>query len=406
MSWSPPRPCTGGARPATGCRSCPSTAHGRFQVATPSAFVDDGRRAGLRGHAPASAGWCAPPPPIRSSPTRAGGRWPSWPSAPASPWPPACPTSATSRCPAARCCCWPTTSATAGCGAREEQRRDEAVQRCRSMDLDGLALLRRHGLFHADDRTVALPAGRHPPAPRAAAALPRAAAGGQPPGPARAASAGSRSWPAPSALVRSVQHLLLRFGVVTSLHAVRDQHRGAERTVHALVVEPASAHAVDVDAAARLGVPVRALVAAGRAPGRGRAPAATPPAEPPREAGRPDVCWDEIVAITTEGDEQVYDLTVPGLANFVAADVVVHNTAFALGIATHVAVEAAPAGAVLLAGDGPRRADAAHPVGRGPGRLAEDAHRAACPSRTGRRSAGPSAGSRRRCSSTTTRTSR
>jgi replicative DNA helicase len=53
------------------------------------------------------------------------------------------------------------------------------------------------------------------------------------------------------------------------------------------------------------------------------------------------VCWDEIVAITPRGEEQVYDLTVPGLANFVAADVVVHNTSFALGIATHVAVEAA-----------------------------------------------------------------
>ena len=141
--------------------------------------------------------------------------------------------------------------------------------------------------------------------------------------------------------MRAVQHLLLRFGVVTSLHAVRDQHRGAERTVHALVVEPASAHAVDVDAAARLGVPVRALAAAGRSPARaGRWRRATPPAEPPRSAGRPDVCWDEIVAITAAGDEQVYDLTVPGLANFVAADVVVHNTAFALGMATHVAVEA------------------------------------------------------------------
>ena len=56
--------------------------------------------------------------------------------------------------------------------------------------------------------------------------------------------------------------------------------------------------------------------------------------------GRPDVCWDEIVSITPKGDQQVYDLTVPGLANFVAADVVVHNTSFALNVAAHVAVEA------------------------------------------------------------------
>ena len=84
--------------------------------------------------------------------------------------------------------------------------------------------------------------------------------------------------------------------------------------MYALVVESATAHAVDVDAAARLGVPVRALVAAGAvrrsggAPARRRRPSRRP------SSGRPDVCWDEIVVITPTGDEQVYDLTVPGLA--------------------------------------------------------------------------------------------
>jgi len=245
-----------------------------------------------------------------------------------------------------------------GLRGSEDQRRDAAVLRCREMDVDGLALLRRHGLFHADHRTVAMP--------KAIARLPRdqllrflerlleanrqARMGRQP----RVSFVG-RSEP----LVRTVQHLLLRFGVVTSLHAVREQHRGAERTVYALVVEPVSAHAADVDAAARLGVPVRALAAAGRAPSPAGVPAApAPPGRPgppdglrpivagppspaaPRRPSRPDVCWDEIVAITPKGEQQVYDLTVPGLANFLAADVVVHNTSFALGIAVHVAVEA------------------------------------------------------------------
>jgi len=50
------------------------------------------------------------------------------------------------------------------------------------------------------------------------------------------------------------------------------------------------------------------------------------------------IWWDEVVAIEPAGMEQVYDLTVPGEHNFVAADVFVHNTAFGLGIATHVAV--------------------------------------------------------------------
>ena len=53
-----------------------------------------------------------------------------------------------------------------------------------------------------------------------------------------------------------------------------------------------------------------------------------------------DVYWDEIVAIVADGSEQVYDLTVAGTHNFVADDMIVHNTSFALGIAAHAAVEA------------------------------------------------------------------
>jgi replicative DNA helicase len=140
-------------------------------------------------------------------------------------------------------------------------------------------------------------------------------------------------------LARGIQHLLLRFGVVTSRHAVSETHRGALRRLHALVLEPVAVRAVDVDAAARLGVPARAMAAVGRPVPRHAV--VEPSSDPPDEPGRPDVCWDEVVSISRAGTQQVYDLTVPGLANFVAADVVVHNTAFALGIATHVAVEVA-----------------------------------------------------------------
>ena len=51
-----------------------------------------------------------------------------------------------------------------------------------------------------------------------------------------------------------------------------------------------------------------------------------------------DVWWDRIVSIEPDGYDQVYDLTVPGDHNFVAADMFVHNTAFSLGIAAHAAV--------------------------------------------------------------------
>ena len=39
-----------------------------------------------------------------------------------------------------------------------------------------------------------------------------------------------------------------------------------------------------------------------------------------------DVYWDEIVSIEPDGEEEVYDLTVEGLHNFVAEDIVVHNS--------------------------------------------------------------------------------
>ncbi|HMO56123.1 MAG TPA: replicative DNA helicase [Roseiflexaceae bacterium] len=39
-----------------------------------------------------------------------------------------------------------------------------------------------------------------------------------------------------------------------------------------------------------------------------------------------DVYWDEIVSIEPDGEEEVYDVTVEGLHNFVANDIVVHNS--------------------------------------------------------------------------------
>jgi replicative DNA helicase len=39
-----------------------------------------------------------------------------------------------------------------------------------------------------------------------------------------------------------------------------------------------------------------------------------------------DVYWDEVVTIEADGEEEVYDLTVEGLHNFVAGDIVVHNS--------------------------------------------------------------------------------
>jgi len=52
-----------------------------------------------------------------------------------------------------------------------------------------------------------------------------------------------------------------------------------------------------------------------------------------------DLYWDEIETIRYVGDKQVYDLTIPETHNFVANDICVHNTAFAMNIAENVLLE-------------------------------------------------------------------
>jgi replicative DNA helicase len=44
------------------------------------------------------------------------------------------------------------------------------------------------------------------------------------------------------------------------------------------------------------------------------------------DLGESDVLWDEIVAVVPRGEAPVFDATVPGTHNFVANDIVVHNS--------------------------------------------------------------------------------
>ncbi len=48
--------------------------------------------------------------------------------------------------------------------------------------------------------------------------------------------------------------------------------------------------------------------------------------EPLAKLAASDVYWDEIAAIEPDGEEEVYDLTVDGLHNFVANNIIVHNS--------------------------------------------------------------------------------
>ena len=191
-------------------------------------------------------------------------------------------------------------------------------------------------------------------------------------------------------LARQVQHLLLRFGIVAALRERRIRHRGTLRTAYQLdVTDPPSirgfvddvgmlgheealarvAAALDltreqtgrdvvppgvwrlIDAArgdvswrtvaTRMGLEEAVGLQVGRRPlSRGRllriADALGDRAL--RDLATSDVWWDEIVAIRPVGSRQVYDLTVPDTHNFVANDVCVHNTAFALNLAENAAL--------------------------------------------------------------------
>ena len=163
--------------------------------------------------------------------------------------------------------------------------------------------------------------------------------------PAGAAGRGRVVFASPSPrLVRDLQHLLLRFGINAAVRAPVVAANDAAWVSHELEISGADDLLRLVEQIGVLGqqAALEELVAharAGREPvlvGRGASGVRT---ATPGTPGT-DVRWDEVVAIEPDGEDQVYDLTIPELHNFVAADVFVHNTSFALGMVAHAALEA------------------------------------------------------------------
>jgi replicative DNA helicase len=169
-------------------------------------------------------------------------------------------------------------------------------------------------------------------------------------------------------LAQSVQHLLLRFGVNAAL-AFDTEHTRLSITEAADVRRfeheiGMLGHEADLKALLQsLRSEPKVLVAAGAEPvtiggsgvfaptlwqdplaslssgGMSSAGVTAGDTSLPTDA---DIRWDEIVSIDYDGDEQVYDLTVPYHHNFVAGDVIVHNTAFALNMAANAAMAGTP----------------------------------------------------------------
>jgi replicative DNA helicase len=60
-----------------------------------------------------------------------------------------------------------------------------------------------------------------------------------------------------------------------------------------------------------------------------------------------DLWWDEVASIEAAGEAETYDLTVPGVHNFVADDIVVHNSALMANFAENAALESKQAVALF-----------------------------------------------------------
>jgi replicative DNA helicase len=205
-----------------------------------------------------------------------------------------------------------------------------------------LDLLRRHGMLGrpTDEKRVPAAVFRLP-RPQLSLFLNRLFAGGGAveirPGGVVALAWGSVS----EALVRDVQHLLLRFGCNARLRRRVVGDRDARRPAFELeLLDPAEVRrftdeigifAREAELAQVVGAPVSVR--------RGTSSVALLDEPDLAVVGDSAILWDEVVAIEPEGSAQVYDLTVPVEHNFVAADIFVHNTAFALGMATHAALE-------------------------------------------------------------------
>jgi replicative DNA helicase len=126
-------------------------------------------------------------------------------------------------------------------------------------------------------------------------------------------------------LVHDVQHLLLRFGILSRIR--ERQVRYLDGTHRAFELEIRDA----VNAR-------RFLTEIGIFSRQVPCPTALD-SDSLRDVASSDVLWDQIVAIEPAGEERVYDLTVPGLHNFVADDLIVHNSSLSLNLAQYVSVE-------------------------------------------------------------------
>jgi hypothetical protein len=118
-------------------------------------------------------------------------------------------------------------------------------------------------------------------------------------------------------LARQLQHLLLRLAVVARLRKIEIE----ENIRHLLVVDEVSSRRLKPLAKAELNSSRVALAIP-----EGLGIALGGDFNLRQSALESDIYWDEITSIEYVGEQPTYDLTIPGMHNFVANDIIAHNS--------------------------------------------------------------------------------
>ncbi len=136
-------------------------------------------------------------------------------------------------------------------------------------------------------------------------------------------------------LIRQIQHLLLRFGIIANIKKRTVKDKNSLSQAWQLDMTDTRAIQIFID---KIGIFTQEQQepAISNRTYQTNNEVLKPIAQ---VKGDNEIYWDEIKTIEPTGFKQVYDLTIPDTHNFVANDVCVHNTSFAMNIAEHVAVE-------------------------------------------------------------------
>lgn len=138
-------------------------------------------------------------------------------------------------------------------------------------------------------------------------------------------------------LAEDVQHLLLRFGFITRLRSKQQRVEGEAYQaweVQLLGISAVNRFLTEIGIWGREAAKEK-LAMMSLHPGRTDGPvcrttalalASAYPSAYLQRLAYSDIYWDEIQSVTPAGEERVYDLSVPPHSNFVANDLIVHNS--------------------------------------------------------------------------------